>query len=165
MGDATFLCILFFGLITGDRVYWDTLQSTSTLYLFLYNALAVLTLGLAPSSAYLLQAMLPAEKVLQPMPIPATSYFSYLLPVLVAIGLGTVRWRRQKYTRDQELIHAITQYLRQQPYLPFLLLLFGMLMYFCTPLLPATIRQVGVFSGMVLWIGVLHLFFRAGPGE
>lgn len=126
---------------------------------FLYNALAVLTLGLVPSLAYLLQSLLPAEKVLQPMPIPAVWYFSYLLPVLTAIGLGTIPWRRKKPTTDQELIHSINSCLQQQPYLPFLLLTYGMAMYFCTPFLPSTLRQVGVFSGLVLWVGLLHLFF------
>lgn len=154
--------VFFFLVLLLVIVYAGVHSSPRRLSIFfLYNALAVLTLGLAPSSAYLLQATLPAEKVLQPMPIPTASYFSYLLPVLVAIGLGTVRWSRKKFTTDQELIHAITQYLRQQPYLPFLLLLYGMLMYFCTPLLPAPIHQVGVFSSMVLWVGVLHLFFSS----
>lgn len=154
------ITVFFFLVLLLAIVYTGIHLSPRRLSIFfLYNALAVLTLGLVPSLAYLIQSTLPAEKVLQPMPIPAAWYFSYLLPVLMAIGLGTIPWSRKKHPADQELIDRITHYLQQQPYLPFLLLAYGMVMYFCTPLLPSTLRQVGVFSGLVLWVGLLHLFF------
>lgn len=149
---ATLLAILYSGLQASFR---------RLPIFFLYNALAILTLGLAPSLAYLLQATLPAEKVLQPMPISASWYFSYVLPVLVAIALGTIPWSKQANSSDQDIVQAIRQALQKQSYLPFLLLLYGILMYFCTPFLPGTMSQIGVFSGMVLWVGLLHLFFSA----
>lgn len=147
---ATLLAILVYGLQMSFR---------RLPIFFLYNALAVLTLGLAPGLAYLLQATLPAEKILQPMPIPASWYFSYVLPILVAIGLGTVPWNKKANSSDQDIIQSIARALQKQSYLPFLLLLYGVLMYFCTPFLPGSLTQIGVFSGMVFWVGLLHLFF------
>lgn len=149
-----FLVLLLAILYTGMQ-----LSARRLAIFFLYNALAVLTLGVAPSLAYLLQATMPAEKVLQPMPIPSARYFYYLLPVLMTIGLGTIPWSQKKNTTDQDLVLATRRCLQKQTYLPFLLLVYGMLMQFCTPLLPALVRQLGVFSGMVLWVGLLHLFF------
>lgn len=159
---APYFTALFF-LVTLLAILYCGLQASFRRLpiFFLYNALAVLTLGLAPSLAYLLQATLPAEKVLQPMPISASWYFSYVLPILVAIALGTVPWSKQANSNDQDLIQAIKQALQKQSYLPFTLLLFGTLMYFCTPFLPGALSQIGVFSGMVLWVGLLHLFFSA----
>lgn len=151
---------LFFLVILLAILYSGLLASFRRLPIFfLYNALAVLTLGLAPSLAYLLQAILPAEKVLQPMPISASWYFSYVFPILVAISLGAIPWSRKAASSDQHIVQAIGFALQKQSYLPFLLLLYGILMYFCTPFLPSTMSQIGVFGSMVLWVGLLHLFF------
>jgi hypothetical protein len=149
---ASLLAILYGGLRASSR---------RLPIFFLYNALAVLTLGLAPSIAYLLQATLPAEKVLQPMPISASWYFSYVLPILVTIALGTIPWSKQANSSDQDIVQSIRLALQKQSYLPFFLLLYGILMYFSIPFLPGSLSQIGVFSSMVLWVGLLHLFFSA----
>lgn len=93
------------------------------------------------------------------MPISAFWYFSYVFPILVAIALGAIPWRRKADSSDQHIVQAIEFALQRQTYLPFLLLLYGILMYFCTPFLPNNMSQIGVFGSMVLWVGLLHLFF------
>lgn len=149
--------VLFLILLLG-LIYTAIQISFQRLPIFaLYLALAVLTLGLAPAVAYLLQYALPAEQVLQPMPIAASTYFWGAMPALFAIGLALLSWRKKSGFTDQELFDAVHQSLQQQPYLPFLLVGFGAVMYFVNPFLPASLRQIGAFGELVLWVGVLHL--------
>lgn len=148
-----FLVLLLWLMYAGIQISMQRLPIFA-----LYKAFAVLTLGLAPALAYLLQRVLPPEAVLQPMPISATTYYLGAIPVLLAIFLGLFNWRKKEETRsDQTLFEAIQHTLRQQVYLPFLLIGYGLVMHFCSPFFPPNLRQIAVFGGMVIWIGVLHL--------
>lgn len=151
------IVVLFLILLLG-LIYTAIQVSFQRLPIFaLYMALAVLTLGLAPAIAYLLQYFLPPEQVLQPMPIAASVYFKGAIPVLLAIALALVRGRKKSGFTDQELFEAVSQSLQQQRYLPFWLMGFGVGMYFVNPFLPLNLRQIGAFGELVLWVGVLHL--------
>lgn len=152
------LVIAFLILLLG-LMYAGIKISMQRLPIFaLYQALAVLTLGFAPALAYLLQRVLPPETVLQPMPISASTYYLGAIPVLLAIFLGLFNWRKkEERSSDQALLDAIQNSLRQQVYLPFLLIGYGLMMHFCSPFFPSSIKQIAAFGEMVIWIGVLHL--------
>lgn len=148
-----FLVLLLWLMYAGIQISMQRLPIFA-----LYKAFAVLTLGLAPALAYLLQRVLPPEAVLQPMPISATTYFLGAIPVLLAIFLGLFTWRKKEEIRsDQTLFEAIQHALRQQVYLPFFLIGYGFAMHFCSPFFSANLRQIAAFGEMLIWIGVLHL--------
>jgi len=150
---VAFLVLLLWLMYAGIQISMQRLPVFA-----LYKAFAVLTLGFAPALAYLLQRVLPPEAVLQPMPILATTYYLRAIPVLLAIFLGLFAWRKKEEPHsDQALIEAIQLTLRQQVYLPFLLIGYGLVMHFCSPFFPSSIKQIAAFGEMVIWIGVLHL--------
>lgn len=154
--------LVFFAMLLGYTIYVGISMSQHRLPLFaFYMAMALLTLGLVPSVAYLLQLNLPAAKVLQPMPITPWHYFTLIVPILAMIVLGALDWKRDTTRDETSLVQRVSRTLQEQPLVPFILLGLGLLAQLLTPQLPAVLRQAGVFGGMILWIGVIHLLFTS----
>ena len=159
-----FLLLILLLLLLGGMIWRGLHFSRQRLVLFeLYCSIAILVLGVAPAGQYCLEQLIPPALVLNPMPISAGYYFGYALPLLSVICLAGLGWRHSQSTADASLLEQVVAQLKNQPYLPFLLLVLGILSQITMPWLPPTLRQVGHFGSMLFYVGSVHLLFWPGP--
>jgi uncharacterized membrane protein (Fun14 family) len=124
----------------------------------LLMVLACLQYWVAPSLAYFWEKVAPAQ-VINPMPIAANRYGTTVLPLVIALWLGTEVGHFFSPKKEIPRPKDIQQWLSRQTRLPYMLLGGGVIATLIAPITPAMLRLPVYFAQQLLLVGSLHLLF------
>jgi len=91
------------------------------------------------------------------MYVPEEQYMSFVVPAVIAFWIGTLFFRDNS---DLENIkHETTSILTENPKLPYVLIIIGLLIPFISSFVPVSLRFVFFLLSNIKYIGVIYLLF------
>lgn len=148
------LLLVFLGLAA--YTLYRALQNSTKQVVFteIYRFVALVTLGLVPALWYLLESHLPTSQLSYQMPVSAWVYFTYTLPGLVALYLGTTQFSKKSLYLPTLDLQAFSS-----PIIALMLIAAGAAFYGISPFTLLVFKQLVHFGKMLLGVGVIHLLF------
>lgn len=125
----------------------------------LLPALAIVQLWVAPAAWYVLEQSYSPEDLYYQMAVDPDLYFSITIPCVLALGIGSQIPLFFIKNTDQSVVVKIRQYVNRFFWLPWGLVLVGILAFFLGSTVSIGFRQVFHYLTQLSWVGALYLLF------